>query len=59
MTDPATREQLFAELDRLAIPHKTMTHPPVFTVEEAKALRGPAAMLAKAYPAARHPNGGR
>lgn len=40
MTDRATREQLFAELDRLAIPHKTMTHPPVFTVEEAKTLRG-------------------
>lgn len=40
MTDRATPEQLFAELDRLAIPHKTITHPPVFTVEEAKMLRG-------------------
>jgi Ala-tRNA(Pro) deacylase len=37
---PATPDDLFAFLDRLNIPHKTMTHPPVFTVEEAKALRG-------------------
>jgi Ala-tRNA(Pro) deacylase len=37
---PATPDDLFAFLDRLAIPHSTMTHPPVFTVEEAKALRG-------------------
>lgn len=40
MTDRATPDQLFAELDRLAIAHATITHPPVFTVEEAKALRG-------------------
>lgn len=40
MTDRATPEQLFAELDRLGIAHRTITHPPVFTVEEAKALRG-------------------
>lgn len=40
MTDRATPEQLFAELDRLSIAHATITHPPVFTVEEAKALRG-------------------
>lgn len=40
MTDRATQSQLFAELDRLGIAHKTITHPPVFTVEEAKALRG-------------------
>jgi Ala-tRNA(Pro) deacylase len=37
---PATPDDLFAFLDRLTIPHSTMTHPPVFTVEEAKALRG-------------------
>ena len=35
-----TPDQLFAEFDRLGIPHKTYTHPPVFTVEEAKSLRG-------------------
>lgn len=40
MTDRATPDQLFAELDRLSIAHATITHPPVFTVEEAKALRG-------------------
>ena len=37
---PMTPNQLFAEFDRLDIAHKTYTHPPVFTVEEAKALRG-------------------
>ena len=37
---PATRQHLLAELDRLAIAHATITHPPVFTVEEAKQLRG-------------------
>ncbi len=37
---PATPDTLFAFLDRLSIPHKTVTHPPVFTVEEARALRG-------------------
>ncbi len=35
-----TPEQLLAYLDRLGIPHKTMTHPPVFTVQQAKELRG-------------------
>ena len=35
-----TPDQLFAEFDRLGIAHKTYTHPPVFTVEEAKSLRG-------------------
>jgi Ala-tRNA(Pro) deacylase len=33
-------QDLFAELDRLGLRHKTITHPPVFTVEEAKQLRG-------------------
>ena len=37
---PATPDQLFARLDRLAIPYRTYTHPPVFTVAEAVALRG-------------------
>jgi len=37
---PLTPDQLFARLDELRIAHKTYTHPPVFTVEEAKALRG-------------------
>ena len=37
MLDP---QQLFARLDRLGIAHRTVEHPPVFTVEEAKALRG-------------------
>jgi Ala-tRNA(Pro) deacylase len=40
MTAKATSNDLFAELDRLGIAHSTMTHPPVFTVEEAKSLRG-------------------
>lgn len=37
MLDP---QQLFARLDQLRIVHRTVEHPPVFTVEEAKALRG-------------------
>jgi Ala-tRNA(Pro) deacylase len=37
---PATPDDLFALLDRLGIAHPTVTHPPVFTVEEAQALRG-------------------
>jgi len=32
--------QLFARLDQLGIAHTTVEHPPVFTVEEAKTLRG-------------------
>jgi Ala-tRNA(Pro) deacylase len=35
-----TPETLLAYLDGLGIAHKTVTHPPVFTVEQAKALRG-------------------
>lgn len=35
-----TSDQLFTRLDALGIAHRTVTHPPVFTVEEAKALRG-------------------
>ncbi len=37
---PATPAELFAYLDRLGIAHPTVTHPPVFTVEEARELRG-------------------
>jgi Ala-tRNA(Pro) deacylase len=37
MLDP---QQLFVRLDQLGIAHRTVEHPPVFTVEEAKALRG-------------------
>jgi Ala-tRNA(Pro) deacylase len=37
---PTTPEQLFARLAALGIPCRTVSHPPVFTVEEAKALRG-------------------
>jgi Ala-tRNA(Pro) deacylase len=36
----ATPDDLFAILDRLGIAHRTMTHPPLFTVEESRALRG-------------------
>ncbi len=37
---PATPEELFAFLDGLGIASRTVEHPAVFTVEEAKALRG-------------------
>jgi len=37
---PLTPEELFAHLDALGIAHKTYSHPPVFTVAEAAALRG-------------------
>ena len=37
---PLTPDQLFARLDAIGIAHKTYTHPPVFTVAEAVALRG-------------------
>src|SRR5271168_51915 len=33
-------DALFARFDVLGIAHRTYTHPPVFTVDEAKALRG-------------------
>lgn len=35
-----TPEDLFAFLDRIGVPHRTVRHPPVFTVDESKALRG-------------------
>jgi len=37
---PATPDQLFTALDALGIAHSTVKHPPVFTVDEARALRG-------------------
>ena len=40
MPSPLTPEDLFARLDALGIAHQTYTHPPVFTVAEAVALRG-------------------
>jgi Ala-tRNA(Pro) deacylase len=36
----ATPDDLFVFLDRLGVVHKTVTHPPLFTVEESQALRG-------------------
>jgi Ala-tRNA(Pro) deacylase len=37
---PMTPEALFRRLDELGIAHETTSHDPVFTVEEAKAVRG-------------------
>jgi len=37
---PASPDELFAYLDTLGIAHKTVTHPPAFTVEDARGLRG-------------------
>jgi len=37
---PASPEDLFAYLDRLGIKHATVSHPPLFTVEQSQALRG-------------------
>jgi Ala-tRNA(Pro) deacylase len=41
MTEPTpkTRAELFAFLDQLGIAHKTLDHPPVFTVAESVSLR--------------------
>jgi len=36
----ATPADLFAFLDRLGIAHPTVSHPPLFTVDESQALRG-------------------
>ena len=35
-----TPDDLFAYLDSLGIAHRTVTHPPLFTVEQSQALRG-------------------
>jgi Ala-tRNA(Pro) deacylase len=37
---PAAPLDLFALLDRLGIAHATVTHPPLFTVEQSRELRG-------------------
>ena len=37
---PTTPDQLFAYLDGLGIAHATVKHPPLFTVEQSRALRG-------------------
>jgi Ala-tRNA(Pro) deacylase len=37
---PASPDDLFAFLDRLGIAHRTVTHAPLFTVEQSQALRG-------------------
>ncbi len=40
VTRPATPENLFARLDALGIRHVTHEHPPLFTVQQSKELRG-------------------
>jgi Ala-tRNA(Pro) deacylase len=40
MSPPLTPDELFDRLDALDVAHKTYSHPPVFTVAEAVALRG-------------------
>jgi Ala-tRNA(Pro) deacylase len=37
---PATPDDLFAFFDSLGIAHRTVTHAPLFTVEQSQALRG-------------------
>jgi Ala-tRNA(Pro) deacylase len=37
---PTTPAELFAFLDRLEVPHTTVSHPALFTVEQSRALRG-------------------
>ena len=37
---PATPDELFAALDRLGIAHPTVSHQPLFTVEQSQSLRG-------------------
>jgi Ala-tRNA(Pro) deacylase len=37
---PATPEEMFAYLDQLGIATTTVTHPPLFTVEQSRDLRG-------------------
>ena len=37
---PTTPAELFAALDRLGIRHTTVSHPPLHTVEQSRALRG-------------------
>jgi len=39
-TTPKTPDDLFAALDALGIKHSTIKHPPLFTVDQARELRG-------------------
>ncbi|MGV6802069.1 MAG: prolyl-tRNA synthetase associated domain-containing protein [bacterium] len=39
LSRPARREDLFTLLDQLHINHKTVEHPPVFTVEESRSIK--------------------
>lgn len=39
MHSPATRDDLFALLDRLGLAHRTVEHAAVFTVEESRAIK--------------------
>ncbi|MBK8978746.1 MAG: prolyl-tRNA synthetase associated domain-containing protein [Planctomycetes bacterium] len=39
-SDPRTTADLLARLDALGIAHDTLAHPPVFTVDEARTIRG-------------------
>jgi Ala-tRNA(Pro) deacylase len=36
----ATPDELFSALDRLGIAHPTVSHQPLFTVEQSQSLRG-------------------
>ena len=40
MSGPAASEALFAFLEELGIETRTVTHPPLFTVEDSQSLRG-------------------
>ena len=37
---PASPAELFDYLDRLGVNHRTVTHPPLFTVEQSRTFRG-------------------
>jgi Ala-tRNA(Pro) deacylase len=39
-TMPATSDDLLRHFDQLGIAHRTVSHPPLFTVEQSQALRG-------------------
>jgi Ala-tRNA(Pro) deacylase len=40
MTQPATPEDLIARLDELGLANQTVEHPPLFSVEDSRGLRG-------------------
>jgi Ala-tRNA(Pro) deacylase len=40
MTTPATPDDLLARLDELGLANETIDHPPLFTVEDSRSLRG-------------------